>query len=93
MAESWCEDVCLFPCEDLELVEMVEGEELQGHRVQIGPHELRLYLAKSFADDLDPNDLGLRLWPGTHVMCHLLLHMDRLGSVLDLGCGSVCQDS
>ena len=30
MAESWREDVCLFCC-DLELVEMVEGEELQGH--------------------------------------------------------------
>ena len=42
---------------------------------QVGPHEIKLYYAKELADHLDPNDLGLRIWPGTHAMVHLLLKL------------------
>ena len=50
----------------------------------MGPHKIKLYYAKELADHLDPNDLGLRIWPGTHAMVHLLL---KLGGHLGVkGC-------
>ncbi|CAE7919339.1 prmA, partial [Symbiodinium necroappetens] len=97
-ADEWVgEDTCLFPCEDLEPLETQLSEELdtelRGCSVQVGPHKVKLYMAKQRADDLSPDDLGLRIWPGTHAMAFLLLRLEREGvlagrSVLDVGCGT-----
>ncbi|CAE7400031.1 ggt [Symbiodinium natans] len=100
-SEEWVgEDICLFPCEDIE----PEPGEALGHEqfdvelmkaccVHVGPHQVKLYMAKQRADDLSPDDLGLRIWPGTHAMAFLLLGLERQGalagrSVLDVGCGT-----
>ncbi|CAE8649792.1 unnamed protein product, partial [Polarella glacialis] len=45
------------------------------------------------ADDSGPEDLGLHVWPGTHAMSHLILDLEKKGSligrsVLDVGCGT-----
>eukprot|EP00435_Cladocopium_sp_Y103_P037165 s1989_g9.t2 len=71
------EDICLFPSEDVRDVHetYVDGELLTASRIQVGPHSMKLYLAKHVADLLDPDDLGLRLWPGTHAMAYLLLKL------------------
>lgn len=87
------EDVCLFPCEVWDHSRDLEGELLAGSNIQVGPHEIKLYYAKELADHLDPNDLGLRIWPGTHAMVHLLLKLAgdkglQGKSVLDVGCGT-----
>ena len=87
-SEEWVgEDICLFPCEDIE----PEPGEALGHEqfdvelmkaccVHVGPHQVKLYMAKQRADDLSPDDLGLRIWPGTHAMAFLLRAL--LGEVL-----------
>lgn len=97
-SEPCCEDVCLFPIEDVREDRQIDldGELLRASRIQVGPYSMKLYLAKHEADLLDPNDLGLRLWPGTHAMAYLLLaegggmrgisFRDR--SILDVGCGT-----
>lgn len=73
------EDICLFPSEDVRDVHetYVDGELLTASRIQVGPHSMKLYLAKHVADLLDPDDLGLRLWPGTHAMAYLLLKLGQ----------------
>lgn len=99
-SEPCCEDVCLFPIEDVREDRQIDldGELLRASRIQVGPYSMKLYLAKHEADLLDPNDLGLRLWPGTHAMAYLLLAEDAEGgglgvsfrdrSILDVGCGT-----
>lgn len=42
----------------------LDGEMLQGRQIQVDEHVLEIYMAKRSADDLDPDDVGLRLWPG-----------------------------
>ena len=94
------EDMCLFPVQEVDVHTNLDGEQLTANQIQVGPHSIKLYLAKHVADLLDPNDLGLRLWPGTHAMAYLLLKLGsdsdnpqlanrfRDRSVLDVGCGT-----
>ncbi|CAJ1434399.1 unnamed protein product [Effrenium voratum] len=91
--EDCGEDVCLFPCEDLGEVADCSGEALRGSCIQVGAFRVKLLLAQTCADQLQPEDLGLRIWPGTHAMAWLLLQLERQDqlkqrSVLDVGCGS-----
>jgi len=99
VADEWVgEDVCLFPYEDIRAAEELEepevlGEAMKGCCVQVGPHQITLYMARQRADDLHPDDLGLRVWPGTHAMAFLLLQLEDQGalagrSALDVGCGT-----
>eukprot|EP00931_Biecheleriopsis_adriatica_P054983 TRINITY_DN32419_c0_g1_i2.p1 TRINITY_DN32419_c0_g1~~TRINITY_DN32419_c0_g1_i2.p1 ORF type:complete len:228 (-),score=51.16 TRINITY_DN32419_c0_g1_i2:62-745(-) len=91
------EDACHFQYKEIGSSEVLAAnglsEVLQGRSVRVGTHSVNLYTAKSRADDLDPDDLGLHIWPGTHVMAYLLLDLERKGqllgrSLLDVGCGT-----
>lgn len=86
------ENVCHFPY--AELPQKPGFEAYRGRQVSVGEHELNLYTAGTAVDDLDPEtDLGLHIWPGTHVMAWLLLQLEGRSalagkSCLDVGCGS-----
>lgn len=92
---------CRFPFEDLDLElgeDAADGQSdkrqpLRRRRIFVGPHSIVLHTAACGADELESQDLGLHIWPGTHVMAHLLLQLQKKGelagrSVLDIGCGT-----
>lgn len=86
------ENACHFPFS--ELAPEPGFEAYRGREVLVGEHELKLYTARTGIDDLNPEtDLGLHIWPGTHVMAFLLQQLEGRGalagkSCLDVGCGT-----
>lgn len=93
--ESVSESACLFPYDDIASTgsDSCGGIQLRCRRVHVERHLVSLFVAACRVEDLDPEALGLHIWPGTHVMAHVLLNLERRGelqgrSLLDLGCGT-----
>lgn len=95
MADVEC--ICHFPCEPLPAAEgdvtLDRGRRLRGQRVNVCGHTVTLFTEDCHANDVESENLGMQLWPGTHIMAHLLLHLAGRGalrerSLLDVGCGT-----
>lgn len=89
------ESSCLFPFQNVAPPEEgVAGEwHIDARRVAVGKHEVVLLTAGCAYQDLEPETLGLHVWPGTHVMAYILKNLESTDalagrSVLDVGCGT-----